>query len=168
MNCISIPIHDSPVSRRLLISTNSVDKASVQHPAGLSACCLEDHKKATYYHAAMLARMSDMTSQPAITASTAVTEQAVAVPTRIVQGVKTCAPADECVPNLAEIEEWVAPKLEALGVTRAMFEGEFVRASKWGDARLSDELGLVVFSDREFDEFYEISCEILKNHKLYI
>lgn len=112
--------------------------------------------------------MSSMTSQPAITTSTAVTEQAVAVPTRIAQGVKTCAPADECVPSLAEIEEWVAPKLEALGVTRAMFEGEFVRASKWGDARLSDELGLVVFSDREFDEFYEISREILGNHKLYI
>ena len=112
--------------------------------------------------------MSDMTSQTAMTASTAVTEQAVSVPTKVAQGVKTCAPADECVPSLQEIEEWVTPKLRGLGVTKAMFEGEFVRASKWGDARLSDELGLVVFSDKEFDEFYEISCEILRNHKLYI
>ena len=109
-----------------------------------------------------------MTSQTAITASTAVTEEAVDAPTQTAQGVKTCAPVGECVPSLVEIEEWVAPKLRALGVTRAMLEGEFVRASKWGDARLTDELGLVVFSDREFDEFYEISHEILGNHKLYI
>ena len=116
----------------------------------------------------MPARISDMTTQTATTASTAVTNQGIAVPTQTAQGVKTCAPVDQCVPSLTELEKRVAPKLRELGVTRAMFEGEFVRASKWGDARLSDELGLVVFSDREFDEFYEISCEILKNHKLYI
>ena len=109
-----------------------------------------------------------MASQTAMTAPAAVTEQGASVPTPTAQGVKTCAPVGECVPSLQEIEGWVAPKLRALGVTRAMFEGEFVRASKWGDARLTDELGLVVFSDREFDEFYEISSEILGNHKLYI
>ena len=109
-----------------------------------------------------------MASQTAMTASTAVTEEAVDAPTPTAQGVKTCAPVGECVPSLQEIEEWVAPKLRALGVTRAMFEGEFVRASKWGDARLSDELGLVVFSDREFKEFYEFTSEILRVRKLWI
>ena len=83
-------------------------------------------------------------------------------------GITTCDTVGECVPSLQEIEEWVAPKLRALGVTRAMFEGEFVRASKWGDARLSDELGLVVFSDREFKEFYEFTSEILRVRKLWI
>ena len=83
-------------------------------------------------------------------------------------GITTYDTVGECVPSLAEIEEWVAPKLRALGVTRAMFEGEFVRASKWGDARLSDELGLVVFSDREFKEFYEFTSEILRVRKLWI
>ena len=83
-------------------------------------------------------------------------------------GITTYDTVGECVPSLAEIEEWVAPKLRALGVKRAMFEGEFVRASKWGDARLSDELGLVVFSDREFGEFYEFTSEILRVRKLWI
>ena len=83
-------------------------------------------------------------------------------------GISTYDAVGECVPSLAEIEEWVAPKLRALGVTRAMFEGEFVRASKWGDARLSDELGLVVFSDREFGDFYEFTSEILRVRKLWI
>lgn len=93
----------------------------------------------------------------------------VAIPPRTAEGVKTCAPVDECVPSMEEVEGWVAPKLRELGVTQAMFEGVFVRASKWGDARLSDELGLVIFSDKEFDTFYySISDEILKAHKLYI
>ena len=83
-------------------------------------------------------------------------------------GIMTYDTVGECVPSLAELEEWVAPKLRALGVKRAMFEGEFVRASKWGDARLSDELGLVVFSDREFKEFYEFTSEILRVRKLWI
>ena len=83
-------------------------------------------------------------------------------------GISNYDTVGECVPSLAEIEEWVAPKLRALGVTRAMFEGEFVRASKWGDARLSDELGLVVFSDREFGDFYAFTSEILRVHKLWI
>ena len=83
-------------------------------------------------------------------------------------GIMTYDTVGECVPSLAELEEWVAPKLRALGVKRAMFEGEFVRASKWGDARLSDELGLVVFSDREFGEFYEFTSEILRVRKLWI
>ena len=83
-------------------------------------------------------------------------------------GISNYRTVGECVPSLAEIEEWVAPKLRALGVTKAMFEGEFVRASKWGDARLSDELGLVVFSDREFDDFYEFTSEILRVRKLWI
>ena len=83
-------------------------------------------------------------------------------------GISNYDTVGECVPSLAEIEEWVAPELRALGVTRAMFEGEFVRASKWGDARLSDELGLVVFSDREFDEFYAFTSEILRVRRLWI
>ena len=85
-----------------------------------------------------------------------------------VNGITNYDTVGECVPSLQEIEEWVAPKLRALGVKRAMFEGEFVRASKWGDARLSDELGLVVFSDREFKEFYEFTSEILRVRKLWI
>ena len=109
-----------------------------------------------------------MASQTAMTASTAVTEQGVSVPTPTAQSVKTCAPVGECVPSLAEIEEWVAPRLRELGVTQAMFAGEFVRASKWGDARLSDELFLVVISDREFDDFYKISREYSGEHKLSI
>ena len=83
-------------------------------------------------------------------------------------GISNYDAVGECVPSLAEIEEWVVPKLRALGVKRAMFEGEFVRASKWSDARLSDELGLVVFSDREFGDFYEFTSEILRVRKLWI
>ena len=105
--------------------------------------------------------MSDMTTQT--------TEpQEKYVLTSDANGISSYDTVGECVPSLAEIEEWVAPKLRALGVTRAMFEGEFVRASKWGDARLSDELGLVVFSDREFGEFYEFTSEILRVRKLWI
>ena len=83
-------------------------------------------------------------------------------------GITTYDTVGECVPSLAEIEEWVAPRLRELGVTQAMFAGEFVRASKWGDARLSDELFLVVISDREFDDFYKISREYSGERKLFI
>ena len=83
-------------------------------------------------------------------------------------GITTYDTVGECVPSLAELEEWVAPRLRELGVTQAMFAGEFVRACKWGDARLSDELFLVVISDREFDDFYKISCEYSGERKLSI
>ena len=83
-------------------------------------------------------------------------------------GISTYENVGECVPSLAELEEWVAPKLRELGVTPAMFAGEFVRACKWGDARLSDELFLVVISDREFDDFYKISREYSGERKLFI
>ena len=108
-----------------------------------------------------LLELSDMTAQ-----TTEFQERYVL--TSDANGISSYDTVGECVPSLAEIEEWVAPKLRALGVTRAMFEGEFVRASKWGDARLSDELGLVVFSDREFKEFYEFTSEILRVRKLWI
>ena len=109
----------------------------------------------------MSARVGDMTTQTA-------EFQERYVLTSDANGITTYDTVGECVPSLAELEEWVAPKLRALGVKRAMFEGEFVRASKWGDARLSDELGLVVFSDREFGEFYEFTSEILRVRKLWI
>ena len=109
----------------------------------------------------MSARVGDMTTQTA-------EFQERYVLTSDVNGITNYDTVGECVPSLQEIEEWVAPKLRALGVKRAMFEGEFVRASKWGDARLSDELGLVVFSDREFKEFYEFTSEILRVRKLWI
>ena len=109
----------------------------------------------------MSARVGDMTTQ-----TTEFQEKYVL--TSDANGISSYDTVGECVPSLQEIEEWVAPKLRALGVTRAMFEGEFVRASKWGDARLSDELGLVVFSDREFNEFYEFTSEILRVRKLWI
>ena len=83
-------------------------------------------------------------------------------------GITTYDTVGECVPSLAELEEWVAPRLHELGVTQAMFAGEFVRACKWGDARLSDELFLVVISDREFDDFYKISREYSGERKLSI
>ena len=83
-------------------------------------------------------------------------------------GITTYDTVGECVPSLAEIEDWVAPRLRELGVTQAMFAGEFVRACKWGDARLSDELFLVVISDREFDDFYKISREYSGERKLFI
>ena len=109
----------------------------------------------------MPARISGMTTQ-----TTEAQEKYVL--TSDANGISNYDTVGECVPSLAEIEEWVAPELRALGVTRAMFEGEFVRASKWGDARLSDELGLVVFSDREFDEFYAFTSEILRVRRLWI
>ena len=109
----------------------------------------------------MSVRVGDMTAQ-----TTEFQERYVL--TSDANGISSYDTVGECVPSLAEIEEWVAPKLRALGVKRAMFEGEFVRASKWGDARLSDELGLVVFSDREFGEFYEFTSEILRVRKLWI
>ena len=109
----------------------------------------------------MSARVVDMTTQTA-------EAQKKYVLTSDANGISNYDTVGECVPSLAEIEEWVAPELRALGVTRAMFEGEFVRASKWGDARLSDELGLVVFSDREFDEFYAFTSEILRVRRLWI
>ena len=105
--------------------------------------------------------MSDMTTQTA-------EAQKKYVLTSDVNGITNYDTVGECVPSLAEIEEWVAPKLRELGVTQAMFAGEFVRASKWGDARLSDELYLVVISDREFDDFYKISHEYSGEHKLFI
>ena len=109
----------------------------------------------------MPARVADMTTQ-----TTEFQEKYVL--TSDANGITTYDTVGECVPSLAEIEEWVAPKLRDLGVTQAMFAGEFVRASKWGDARLSDELYLVVISDREFDDFYKISHEYSGEHKLFI
>ena len=109
----------------------------------------------------MSARVGDMTAQ-----TTEFQERYVL--TSDANGITTYDIVGECVPSLAEIEEWVAPKLRELGVTQAMFAGEFVRASKWGDARLSDELFLVVISDREFDDFYKISREYSGERKLFI
>ena len=105
--------------------------------------------------------MSDMTTQTS-------EAQEKYVLTSDANGISNYDTVGECVPSLAELEEWVAPRLRELGVTQAMFAGEFVRASKWGDARLSDELGLVVFSDREFDEFYAFTSEILRVRRLWI
>ena len=83
-------------------------------------------------------------------------------------GITTYDTVGECVPSLQEIEEWVAPKLRELGVTQAMFAGEFVRASKWGDARLSDVLYLVVISDREYGDFMDISYASNDKFKVFI
>ena len=105
--------------------------------------------------------MSDMTAQT--------TEfQESYVLTSDANGITTYDIVGECVPSLAEIEEWVVPKLRELGVTQAMFAGDFVRASKWGDARLSDELYLVVISDREYRDFMEISYASNDKFKLFI
>ena len=109
-----------------------------------------------------------MASKTAMTASTAVTEQGASVPTPTAQGVKTCAPVGECVPSLAEIESFVIPRLKEHGITRAFLEGEFVRASKWGDARRSDELRLVVFSDEEFKDLVHIRDELAAALNFYI
>ena len=109
-----------------------------------------------------------MTTQTAMTASTAVTDQAVAPPTQTAQGVKTCAPVGECVPSLQVIESFVVPRLKEHGITRALLEGEFVRASKWGDARRSDELRLVVFSDEEFNDLVHIRNELAIAMNFYI
>ena len=83
-------------------------------------------------------------------------------------GITTYDIVGECVPSLAEIEEWVAPRLRELGVTQAMFAGDFVRASKWGDARLSDELYLVVISDREYRDFMDISYASNEKFNVFI
>ena len=83
-------------------------------------------------------------------------------------GISTYDTVGECVPSLAEIEEWVAPRLRELGVTQAMFAGEFVRAAKWGDARLSDVLYLVVISDREYGDFMDISYASNDKFKVFI
>ena len=83
-------------------------------------------------------------------------------------GITTYDIVGECVPSLAEIEEWVAPKLRELGVTQAMFAGDFVRAAKWGDARLSDDLYLVVISDREYSDFTDISYASNKKFNVFI
>ena len=109
-----------------------------------------------------------MASQTAMTASTAVTEQGVSVPTPTAQGVKTCAPVGECVPSLQEIESFVIPRLKEHGITRAFLEGEFVRASKWGDARRSDELRLVLFSDEEFKDLVHVRDELAAALNFYI
>ena len=85
-----------------------------------------------------------------------------------VNGITTYDIVGECVPSLAEIEEWVAPRLRELGVTQAMFAGDFVRASKWGDARLSDELYLVVISDREYRDFMDISYASNEKFNVFI
>ena len=109
----------------------------------------------------MSARVGDMTAQ-----TTELSKKYVL--TSDANGITNYDTVGECVPSLAEIEEWVAPRLRELGVTQAMFAGDFVRASKWGDARLSDELFLVVISDREFDDFYKISREYSGERKLSI
>ena len=109
----------------------------------------------------MPARMSDMTAQ-----TTEFQERYVL--TSDANGITTYDIVGECVPSLAEIEEWVVPKLRELGVTQAMFAGDFVRASKWGDARLSDELYLVAISDREYRDFMEISYASNEKFKLFI
>ena len=83
-------------------------------------------------------------------------------------GITTYETVGECVPSLAELEEWVAPRLRELGVTQAMFAGEFVRAAKWGDARLSDVLYLVVISDREYGDFMDISYASNDKFKVFI
>ena len=109
----------------------------------------------------MSARVDDMTAQTA-------EFQERYVLTSDANGITTYDIVGECVPSLAEIEEWVAPRLRELGVTQAMFAGDFVRASKWGDARLSDELYLVVISDREYRDFMEISYASNDKFKLFI
>ena len=109
-----------------------------------------------------------MASHTAMTAPTDATEQGASVPTPTAQGVKTCAPVGECVPSLAEIESFVIPRLKEHGITRAFLEGEFVRASKWGDARRSDELRLVVFSDEEFSDLVHIRNELATALNFYI
>ena len=105
--------------------------------------------------------MSDMTTQ-----TTEVQERYVV--TSDANGITTYETVGECVPSLAEIEEWVAPRLRELGVTQAMFAGDFVRASKWGDARLSDDLYLVVISDREYNDFTEISYASNKKFNVFL
>ena len=105
--------------------------------------------------------MSDMTTQTT-------KSQERYVLTSDANGITTYDIVGECVPSLQEIEEWVAPRLRELGVTQAMFAGEFVRAAKWGDARLSDDLYLVVISDREYSDFTEISYASHEKFKVFL
>ena len=83
-------------------------------------------------------------------------------------GISTYDAVGECVPSLAEIERFVLPRLQEHGITRALLEGEFVRASKWDDARRSDELRLVVFSDEEFNDLVHIRNELAAALNFYI
>lgn len=83
-------------------------------------------------------------------------------------GITTYDAVGECVPSLAEIERFVLPRLQEHGITRALLEGEFVRASKWDDARRSDELRLVVFSDEEFNDLVHIRNELAAALNFYI
>ena len=83
-------------------------------------------------------------------------------------GITTYDAVGECVPSLAEIERFVVPRLQEHGITRALLEGEFVRASKWDDARRSDELRLVVFSDEEFNDLVHIRNELAAALNFYI
>ena len=83
-------------------------------------------------------------------------------------GISSYDTVGECVPSLQEIESFVIPRLKEHGITRASLEGEFVRASKWGDARRSDELRLVVFSDEEFKDLVHIRDELAAALNVYI
>ena len=83
-------------------------------------------------------------------------------------GISSYDAISECVPSLAEIERFVTPRLKEHGIARALLEGEFVRASKWGDARRSDELRLVVFSDEEFNDLVHIRNELATALNFYI
>ena len=85
-----------------------------------------------------------------------------------VNGITNYDTVGECVPSLAEIEQFVVPMLRELGVTQAMLAGVFVRACKWGDARLSDDLLLVVISDREHNDFTDISYATSKEFDIFI
>ena len=109
----------------------------------------------------MPARMSGMTTQ-----TTEFQERHVL--TSDANGISSYDTVGECVPSLAEIEEFVVPMLRELGVTQAMLAGVFVRACKWGDARLSDDLLLVVISDREHNDFTDISYATSKEFGIFI
>ena len=109
----------------------------------------------------MPARVSDMTTQTA-------EFQKKYVLTSDVNGISSYDAVGECVPSLAEIERFVTPRLKEHGIARALLEGEFVRASKWGDARRSDELRLVVFSDEEFNDLVHIRNELATAVDFYI
>ena len=109
----------------------------------------------------MPAKVSDMTAQT--------TEfQKRYVLTSDANGISSYNTVGECVPSLQEIEEFVVPMLRELGVTQAMLAGVFVRACKWGDARLSDDLLLVVISDREHNDFTDISYATSKEFDIFI
>ena len=83
-------------------------------------------------------------------------------------GISSYDAVGECVPSLSEIEKLVTLRLKEHGIARALLEGEFVRASKWGDARRSDELRLVVFSDKEFNDLVHIRNELAAALNFYI